>query len=289
MPVVMSTQPKTAQLPPVPSQRKFRQTRAIDTTTPANNASDLGGDGPTSEEMAAIMELAKKVSSGQYVLNSENPFVRRTLNESVTNHLAELVPGIISTRANYLSDLGVSPDTISRLTNHAAKIAEASLRYGVGFDDLQTAKALYISKVKNLLTPEQYDAYENLEKQQAVANQTDIKLSNFSPEDARSLVQLYESLGIDPVKASFLPYEGLPGLIGGGPEVTNVYQRRIARLESAREALDAATLSNQYSPEVVSSLRTFFDSQVNQDRESIFSIQNRKPRFNRLGPSVGPP
>lgn len=282
IPVVIGGQPEKA----LSSGFHSKVSRIAADNAPSSDAHS--SEGPTSDEIAAMDELAQKASLGHYALNSENPFSKRKFNEGVTNHIAALVPGIISTRASFLSDLGASADTIFRLTNHAAKIAEASLRYGGPLSDLQLAKADYIDQLKTLLTKEQYEAYVRLEKQQAIANQTNIPFDRFSPEEADRVVKLYESLNIGVIKESFLPYEGLPFVITGGPEeVVNTYKSRISQLTSAREKIDSMLAANQYPPRVAGALQTFIERQINQDRQAVQRIENPEARPPRRDPPPG--
>ena len=254
-----------------PSQRGIHPITSNAPTGPDNTK-------VTSEEEGELLEFGRRTALGEYLLPSEIPFMAKRFKESVTNRLNTIVPGIVATRADLLSTLGLSPDRITKLTNHAAKIPEASIKYEAGFIDVQQAKIDYRSNLKSLLSPEQYAEYLNLERQQAVANQTDIKLSDFTPEDARSLVELYESLNLAPSKATVLPFEELSGVILGGPELTNEFRRRIAGLESAREVLNTTASSGKYSQNVVSSLGRFLDLKLEQNKASIHNIVNPRPR-----------
>lgn len=233
--------------------------------------------------------LAQDQPTRQYALNSESDTVKTLFNQGVSNQMAVIVPGIISTRATFLATLGVGHDAISKLTNHAAKIAEASFRYVGPLTDLQLAKSDYRSELQSTLTPEQYQAYESLERQHAVANQTAIDFSQFSREDAASIVNLYESLGIDTVKESFLPFEGIPNAITGGPEITNVLNNRLMRLKSAQSALESLTSRKAVSAEASDAMQRFIASQLERDTQFIQHILNPPPRPIRPYQSMNEP
>ena len=162
------------------------------------------------------------------------------------------------------------------------------MRYEAGAIDVQQAKIDYKTSLKRLLTSEQYDDYVYLERQQAVADQTSINLGDFSPEDARSLVQLWEILNLPESHSTVLPFEGLPGAYLGGPELTNELRRRIAGLESARETLRTTASTGQYPANVINSIESILASKVEQNQASINRILRPRPFPTGLPSPVAP-
>lgn len=252
----------------------------------------IGGDAAnTNNKVAPFQEPASLPPKGQYVLNYEHDMAKTMFNQGVSNQMRARVPGIISTRAGFLAALGVGADEISKLTNHAAKIAEASFRYNGPLVDLQMAKADYRNEMRSLLTPEQFQAYESLERQHAVANQAGIDFSKYSTEDAASIVNLYESLGIGTVKDSFLPFEGLPNSITGGPEITNIFNSRMIQFKAAQSTLESMMSRNVVTAEAGDAIQKFLSAQIEQYTRSVGRILNPPPRpiFRPPGPGENPP
>ena len=130
---------------------------------PEAPAAEAAGPEPTKEESEAIAELARRSQEGEYILDSENPFTARRQRESVERFRQTVIPAVMEAREQFLSGLELPPDKIARLTNHAAKIAEASWQLAPLLSEISTEKMEYNAKAKALLTPEQYQKYREYE------------------------------------------------------------------------------------------------------------------------------
>lgn len=238
-----------------PRQSERRFTRA------ASSESNLMAPGdaasrPTAEELEVIDELARRARAGEYLLNSDNPNTIRAQKEILERRIAGTVPLVTSVRENFLSALNVAPDAIAKLTNHAARITEASLAVDPLMAEISMAKVEYDQKMREVLTPEQYEQFKEFEMRQVLEREWKRdgvgNLDNLSLDDLKGISRSLEELGIrEKTSSTYLPYEPEPS---SGNRITaehrDVHENipyQLLRLEAAAADIEVIGERNQLS------------------------------------------
>lgn len=237
--------------------------------------------GPTPEELKAMEELARRAHAGQYVLDSDNPYTVRKRKETLERRIAATVPRVTSDRETFLTTLNVSPDAISRLTNHAARITEASLALDPLLVEVSIAKVEYDSTMREVLTPEQYDKFKEFEMRQALGKEWKRdgveNLDDLSLNDLKGISRSLEELGIrEKTSSTYLPYEPEPS---SGNRVTAEHRdvhenilRHLSRLEAAAADLEVIRERNQLSESARQTLASMIETRQKALREKYTII-----------------
>lgn len=224
-------------------------------TLPDKSTGSAGAE-PTTDERAVMKELGRRARSGEYILPTDNPFVVRMQQEKLKQAIESIGPSIVTSRANFLTNLGVSPNTMAKLTNHAARIAEASFAVDPLLGMVGMAKIEYDLKARELLTSEQYDRFKEFEIRQALEQEwkgygVEGLEQSLPFNDVTSVTQSLEDLGIRHIfPSTYLPYQADPSSDAvTGEEAKARIPGQMSKLEYAAKALDALAEQKRLSEE----------------------------------------
>lgn len=230
-----------------------------------------------------LKELSRRASAGEYILQSENPSMVRTRQEMLKHALENSVPPIMAARQDFLASLNLDQDAISKLTNHAAKIAEASFTVGPMLGEISTAKVEYDAKARELLTPEQYEKFKEFETRQALQKEWQRYgvqgLDNLPLTDLKAISRSLEELGVrEKASSTVLPYEPEPSsgnwITGENTDLREIMLSKISRLDAAAADVGVIAERNQLSNEA----REALASMIANRRSSITEQMNALAR-----------
>ena len=133
---------------------------------------------------------------------------------------------------------------------------KVSLAAGPLLEEISNAKVEYESKMRELLSPEQYERYKDFEMREALEKEWHRYkvegLEALSLAELKALTQSLEDLGIrEKASSTFLPFEPEPSSSNWiTPEERDVHQiilKRLSRLDAAEADLEVIAERNQLS------------------------------------------
>lgn len=238
------------------------------------------GGGPTPEEKAVMAELTRRAHAGEYILDSDNPYSVRKRREMVKRAMKRDLPAVQNDRQEILAALNAPPETIFKLTNHAARIAEASLVVQPLLDEISVAKIEYDAKARHLLSPEQYEQFKEFETRQSFEREWKRfgveGLEDLSQNDLNGLQKSLEQLGIKGKQgSSLLPYDEDPStsnwLSGSKRTAQDAIRAKISRIDAAALDWKAVAERNQLSEQAWQTLASMIKERARGLREQLDS------------------
>ena len=289
---ISGTPDRTA--PPAPKRDRFvkapHERKAEIETSPR---SEVAGD-MTPEEQLALKEIAQRVRAGEFILHKDNPYMLRKEAEMLQQAMETVLPPLMNARQEYLSTLQVAPETITKLTNHAARLAEASLAVGPRLAEISTAKVEYDLKARELLSPEQYEKLKSFETREALEKEWQRfgvqDTAQYSLSDLTAIARSLEEMGIrERTSSSVLPYEGEPSsgnwITGTERDIKEIIRRKISRLEAAAADVPALAERNQLSLEARQALASMIATRTTALQGQLgrtLSDQEHNARFRTM-------
>lgn len=200
----------------------------------------------TETELQETLELAESEKRGEYVLMLERPLSRRG-DESVRQRLLSQIREKESPEYSRLfASLGLGPEISDRITQHASKIAQASLEAEAAIHQLLRAREDYDQAVRRALSADNYARYREWETRRTAEREAE-RFDQFyrrqtqetvDPQHKDTIVNLIQAAdGCGDSVTYHRPYDGLPGIKVGLEAGLQELGQRTTRLTSGLQKL----------------------------------------------------
>jgi hypothetical protein len=236
--------------------------RANVTSHPSSDQSGSGGllarANVTEEDMALTRELTERRENGEFVLKSEIPLFRKLQDYDLRTIATASSSSNATEYGQVFTSLGIDPGLGGQLQTHSGKIHLASLEAETAISQLLHARQSYDSRMRDLLSGEDYERYRRYEELKPVQDEAqrireffvETHGLNVDQQFEQTLIELISVAGVAENAYWHGPYDPLPQVRMGKQEVTawasEEFRRVIEGAEVIAEQARAAGLPEEY-------------------------------------------
>ncbi len=199
---------------------------------------------PSNEDKVAMEDLERRKLAGEYVLESENPFIRNTRFAAAAGFAAQFSSNNAAMYSRLFAELGVSPDESQCLQKHLEKIALAATETKSALMELHSARSAFKRNAQKVLGDENYEKYRTFEEARRAEGETK-QFSDFlqqrgmslTPEQQQHLVESIKESAAYTQKPNLGPFDPIPEPAVGPEMIANMLNNEISDLTQGSSTL----------------------------------------------------
>jgi hypothetical protein len=235
-------------------------------------------------EVQLLQELEAKRARGDLVLESDNPFEQRRMEEMRERFLKDSALTHAEEYERIFGESGLSPETSRQLQDYVVRITRSYANASSALGELKNAQENYKRRLKQLLSPEDYDKYWAFEADKPTEPQVSVLKKHLmdshvdlDPALEATLKTLVRQSGAYMISVG-IPrtiLEGIPPSSSGEAYDATVGPRRIAELRRSRTEFVEQAIRFGLLEMVVKSLASYYDEAIDQREYSVKTTLKR--------------